>query len=175
MKLVFIHGPVASGKLTIASELAQIIRFPLFHNHLTVDLLLSLFPFGSAPFIKHREKIWLEMMSDAAAAGTNLIFTFNPENTVSPDFPDRLLSRITDQGGSIFFVEISCPQEEIVRRLEAPSRKAYQKLSSVELYRTLMREGAFDYPALPADLRIDPSALLPQEAARLIASRLENT
>src|SRR5258708_30719679 len=117
MKLVFIHGPVASGKLTIASELAQIIRFPLFHNHLTVDLLLSLFPLGSAPFIKHREKIWLEMMSDAAAAGTNLIFTFNPENTVSPDFPDLLLSRIADQGGSRLFVDVSCPQRQSVRPL----------------------------------------------------------
>ncbi|MDP9995092.1 cytidylate kinase [Variovorax boronicumulans] len=37
MKLVFIHGPVASGKLTIARELGRLSGLAVFHNHLVVD------------------------------------------------------------------------------------------------------------------------------------------
>lgn len=31
MKLIFLYGPVAAGKLTVARELAGITGFPLFH------------------------------------------------------------------------------------------------------------------------------------------------
>ena len=41
MKLVFIWGPAASGKLTIARVLAAQTGITLFHNHLVVDALLE--------------------------------------------------------------------------------------------------------------------------------------
>jgi len=44
MKLVFIHGPVASGKLTIARALGQLSGFAVFHNHLVVDAVAAVFP-----------------------------------------------------------------------------------------------------------------------------------
>jgi cytidylate kinase len=37
MKLLFLYGPAASGKLTIARELTTLTGFALFHNHLVVD------------------------------------------------------------------------------------------------------------------------------------------
>jgi hypothetical protein len=40
MKLTFIYGLPATGKLTIAVELAAMTGYKLFHNHLVVDLLL---------------------------------------------------------------------------------------------------------------------------------------
>ncbi len=39
MKLVFIYGPPASGKLTVARELAALTGYKLFHNHLVVEAL----------------------------------------------------------------------------------------------------------------------------------------
>jgi broad-specificity NMP kinase len=57
VKVIFIHGPPAAGKLTIASLLSEMTGLPLFHNHLTVDLVKSLFEFGSPGFIKLREEI----------------------------------------------------------------------------------------------------------------------
>lgn len=49
MDLVFSHGAVASGKLTTAQALEERLRYPVFHNHLVVDLLTTVFPFGSEP------------------------------------------------------------------------------------------------------------------------------
>ena len=51
MRLIFIYGMPATGKLTVARELARITGFNVFHNHLVVDLLLSIFEFGSKPFV----------------------------------------------------------------------------------------------------------------------------
>ena len=47
MDLVFLHGRAAAGKLTTARALEQRLGWPVFHNHLVVDLLTELFPFGS--------------------------------------------------------------------------------------------------------------------------------
>ncbi|MBA3354768.1 MAG: AAA family ATPase [Pyrinomonadaceae bacterium] len=77
MKLIFLHGLPGVGKLTVARELVALTGFKLFHNHLTVDLVTSVFDFGSQPFIELREKIWLEVFREAVEADlTGLIFTF---------------------------------------------------------------------------------------------------
>ena len=46
MKLVFLYGPPAVGKFTVAKELAALTGFKLFHNHLTVDVATSIFEHG---------------------------------------------------------------------------------------------------------------------------------
>lgn len=38
MKLVFLYGPPAVGKLTVAQALAQKTSFKVLHNHLVNDL-----------------------------------------------------------------------------------------------------------------------------------------
>lgn len=46
---MFIHGPAAAGKLTTARALSALTGLPVFHNHLVVDTLLTVFPRRSAP------------------------------------------------------------------------------------------------------------------------------
>ena len=76
------YGMPATGKLTVAQELARITGYKLFHNHLVVDLLLSVFEFGSTPFVEMREQIWLSVFAHAGRSGMEgLIFTFAPEAT----------------------------------------------------------------------------------------------
>src|ERR1700677_4641170 len=100
MKLIFLYGLPATGKLTVARELAAMTGYKLFHNHLAVDLLLSVFDFGSAPFIELREQIWLSVFEHACRGGLpGLIFTFAPEPTARADFIDRVLSTIAGCNG----------------------------------------------------------------------------
>ena len=58
MIVVFLHGPVASGKRTIRARLREATGLPLLHNHLTVDLVKTLFELFSEPFIRLRASIW---------------------------------------------------------------------------------------------------------------------
>ncbi|MFH1209967.1 MAG: shikimate kinase, partial [archaeon] len=44
MKLIYIYGPPAVGKLTVTKELAKLTNFKIFHAHLTADYVSSVFP-----------------------------------------------------------------------------------------------------------------------------------
>ena len=169
MHLVFIHGPLAAGKLTIARELELITGFRLFHNHLTIDLVTVLFDFGSEPFIRLRESIWLNTFAEAAKSETSLIFTFQPESTVPTSFPEEVVRVVDHHGGRVVFVELDCPEDEIEIRVEADSRSEFGKLRSLPDYRRLRDSGVFDYPDMPTpNIRIDTSLMQPQEAALAI-------
>lgn len=174
MRLVFIHGPAASGKLTVARELATLAGLSLFHNHLIVDALLAVFPFGSPAFVRLREAMWMDVFRAAAAEGRSLIFTFHPEASVAPDFPGRVVALVEAAGGQVDFVALGCAPEVIEARVEAPGRRSSGKLSSLVLLRELDAQGAFAYPPLPtAAVEIDTGAIEPAEAAALIRSKLD--
>lgn len=168
MKLVFLHGPPAVGKLTVARELAQLTGYRLFHNHLTVDLVSSLFPFGSEPFVLLREQIWLAVFYEAAQNNVSLIFTFNPERTVRKRFVQDAIDVVESAGGKIIFVELTCAEATLEDRMGDASRKEFGKLASVEQYRSLKDAGAFHFPKLPDDLSLDTTLQSPSECARLI-------
>ena len=172
MKLVFIHGAPAVGKLSVARELAKITGFRLFHNHLTVDLLSSVFAFGSQPFVLLREQVWLSVFREAAINGVSLIFTFNPERTVRERFIEDTVGVVESEGGQVLFVELNCAQSELERRIENPSRKEFGKLSSIEQYRALEAAGAFSFRKLPTGLSFDTTQRSPAETAVLIAEYL---
>lgn len=177
MRLIFIYGPPASGKLTVAQELKRIAGFPVFHNHLVVDLLTSLFEFGSDPFVVLREQMWLSVFEQAARAGLpGLIFTFAPEATVRPEFIPAAVETIEKAGGTVDFVELACPADEIKRRLDHPSRKKFGKLTSHALFDELKAAGSFDALTMPEPrVRVDSSAVSPARAALEIARGLQLT
>ena len=174
MFVVFIHGPVASGKLTVARELAAMSGLPLFHNHLTIDLVLSLFPFGSTGFMALRERIWLDAFEAAAAADRSFIFTFAPERTVRPGLISDLAGLVERYGGAVHFVELTCPEDTIEQRLSSESRKHFGKLTAVDEYRALRAAGQFMFPVLPPPIISVPTHVTPpDEAARQIFSALQ--
>src|SRR5215213_851134 len=174
VKLVFLHGLPGVGKLTVARELATLTGFRVFHNHLAVDLVAAVFEFGSPPFVELREKVWLEMFSQATAARLGgLIFTFAPDRTVRGDFIESAREVVESSGGEVLFVELTCSMEEIERRITHPARRRFGKLCSVGQFRELKQAGAFVTPGLPAErLVVDATELAAPDAASLIATKL---
>lgn len=173
MKLIFLHGLPGVGKLTVARELKELTGFRLFHNHLAVDLVESVFEFGSQPFVELREKVWLAVFSQAAAAELDgLIFTFAFDRTVRGGFIESVRRVVEATGGEVLFVELKCSMEELERRIAHPSRRRFGKLNSVEQFRELREAGAFVDPGIPADrLVVDTTELSAFDTAALIVSK----
>ena len=173
MQLIFLYGPVAAGKLTVARELAGRLGYALFHNHLIVDAVAAVFPFGSPAFVRLREQFWMETFLAAAADQRSLIFTFAPEPTVATDFPKRVQDAVEAAGGSVVFVALTVPPEEQDRRLNAPSRSAFGKLTSLDLLHSLRAQFDVAMDAMPAPLlTIDTAQTGPAEAADAIVRAL---
>ena len=174
MKLIFLYGLPGVGKLTVARELAKLTGFRIFHNHLAVDLVESVFEFGSLPFVELREKIWFDVFSRAVAANLNgLIFTFAPDRTVRDGFIEGTREVVESAGGEVLFVELKCLTEELERRIEHPARQRFGKLSSAARFRELKEAGAFVDPGIPAErLVVDTTELSASDAASVIVSGL---
>jgi hypothetical protein len=169
MQLVFIYGQVASGKLTIARELAERTGFALFHNHLIVDAVGAVFPFGSESFVRLREHFWLVVIAEAAKEARSLIFTFAPEPTVAPDFAERVRALVESAGGKVIFVALTVPAEEQERRLVEPSRATFGKLQSLDLLHSLRGQFAACMAAMPKPvLTIDTGSTSADDAALAI-------
>lgn len=60
MKLIFIYGAPATGKLTVGRELAAQTGYKLHHNHMAVDLGLALFNYDNPEFLRLCQRINLE-------------------------------------------------------------------------------------------------------------------
>ncbi|WP_051342476.1 hypothetical protein [Pseudonocardia spinosispora] len=174
MDLIFVHGRAAAGKLTTARALGSVLGYPVFHNHLVVDTLTTVFPFGSEPFVRLRDQMWLSVFADAARADTSLIFTFAPESTVPAGFPDRARTAVEDEGGKIHFVHLVVSDTEQEQRVVAEGRKEFHKLTDVDILRTIR---AFDdtVEQPPADLEIDTGKSDPETSAATIAAHFSLT
>ena len=175
MTLLFLHGLPGVGKLTVARELERITGAPIFHNHLTVDLLLSVFEFGSPGFVELREMIWLGVFERAAAGLPGLIFTFAAERTVEDGFAERAVGAVESAGGEVVFVELTCEIDALRRRIESPDRRKFGKLASAELFDRLVAEGTLfrlEPPAGSRRISIDTTRLDPAEAAARIAREM---
>jgi hypothetical protein len=165
----------ATGKLSVAQELAAMTGYKLFHNHLTVDLLLSVFEFGSPGFISLREEIWLSVFDQAGLSQLQaLIFTFAPEPTVRHGFLQKMLDTMAKRKGEVEFVELVCPLGELKRRLNSALRQRYGKLTSTALFDQIYGDGGFDGSFLPKPrLSIDTSLCTAAQAAAKIAEVLQ--
>lgn len=173
MRLVILHGPVASGKLTIGRIVARHAGLALFHNHLVVDAVAALFPFGSEPFRRLREQLWLALIGEAMEQGRDILFTFAPEPSVSPQFIPELIAMARDRGVALTTVALTLDHEEQERRLVADDRSAFGKLRDIDLLRSLRDEMTACASALPpADLVIDTSLITAEHAAMAIIGRI---
>ena len=75
MDLVILFGPQAVGKMTVGEELQKLTGLKLFHNHMTIDLVLKLFSWeeGQDLIRTFRDEIMKKMATSENNKG--MIFT----------------------------------------------------------------------------------------------------
>ena len=173
-QIIFLFGRPGVGKLTIGELLAVSTGYRLLHNHAVVDLVTSLFSFGSRPFVALREKLWLDAIDACIVAkAEGVIMTFAPESTVTDEFIPTLKKRVGKRG-SLRFIELRCSDAELESRLTAESRGKFGKLRDVKQFRKLHKAGAFERPKMPlAELVVDTTEQDSVESARVIAQHLQ--
>ena len=178
--LIYIYGPPASGKLTVATRLSALTGIPLFHNHLTVNAVRPVFEFGSPPFV---EAVWAMrrgVFEAAANAGISLIYTNNSAWS-GPDPRARFEEAaetarqiMAGHGGRTVFARLTASQSALEERVDSDSRRAHSKLVDVVRLRELLAELDAS-PLHPDDLVIDTERTDPEASARAILAALGNS
>jgi hypothetical protein len=133
VKLIFIHGAPASGKLTVAKALLRAVPGRLFDNHATIDLVRTVFDFGAPGFWELIGVVRLSVLAAAAEHGVPLIATTycysDPEDL--PLF-EQFEGALKRHGGELLPVFLYCSEEEAARRVGNADRAERKKIASVE-------------------------------------------
>lgn len=175
--LLYLYGPPASGKLTVATGLAELTGFSLFHNHLSVDAVSCVLPFGSEPFTEVLHGLRLDMFQTAARSGISLIFTNNSAWS-GPDARSRFAAFATAaerlvqaEGGRTVFVKLTAPLAVLEERVGQESRRRLGKLTDTARLRVVVT-GLDQSKLHPDDLEIDTSVASAEEAALYLRNAL---
>ena len=74
--LVFLFGPPAVGKMTVGRALEAVTGIPLFHNHMSIELVLPFFGFESPSFNRLVSGFREQLFAEVAEHGqSGMIFT----------------------------------------------------------------------------------------------------
>jgi len=165
MKLIILYGPPASGKYTIANLLAEKTGYRFFHNHLTVDLLKSVFDWGTPEFFRLSKKIRLEIFEEAAKQNIpGIVNTFVYQKCDDDDFVKDVITSVEKHGGEVKFIQIYCAQDELLKRVTEDSRKQFKKVHNPDdLLKSLNKDDLMSSIDFVDNIRIDSTHLSAQE------------
>jgi len=172
MKLIFLHGSPAVGKLTVAKALLRLLPARLMDNHANVDLARTVFDFGAPGFWELVHASRCVALDAAGKHGVPLLVTtycyVAPTDLANYEEFEAIVRR---QGGEMLPVFLHCSHEEAVRRIGNPDRIARGKLTSPEGLVNYL-DGR-DFTAVPREecITFDTGAMLPDAVARAIVDR----
>ena len=180
MKLVIIMGNAAVGKMTVGQELMKQTGLRLFHNHMTIELVLEVFgKFSGNAVYRLRDVIFEEF---AASDLEGLIFTY----MMAFDQPSEweYLKHLEEifKDAEIYYVELVASQEVRLQRnvtenrLQNKASKRDIETSNARLlrddtrYRMESKEGEVPFPNY---IKIDNTNLAPDVVASMIKEKFD--
>lgn len=125
--LLFIVGPPAVGKMSVGQAIAERTGLRLFHNHLSIELALRYFDYGTPAFRRIDSDIRRLVIEEVAASNLpGLAFTYVWAFDVPQDQEtvDAYAKPFRDRGARVLFVELEATQAERLKRNESASRRA---------------------------------------------------
>ncbi|MFG3597278.1 hypothetical protein [Bradyrhizobium sp. RDI18] len=148
MKLLFLHGSPAVGKLTVANALLRMVPGRLMDNHAAIDLARTIFDFDAPGFWELVHDVRSSALNAAAANGVPLlVMTFcyaEPDDRVRFANFEEIVQRY---GGELLPVFLHCSREEAMKRVGNPDRVARRKMASEEALTRFL--DSHDFTAVP--------------------------
>ncbi len=159
------------GKLTVAREVAKITKFKLFHNHLVFDLVDSLLVPSVGDFwevVTNMRTIMIAAAARNKVEGVVSTFVY----VKGEDHPIRDI-RTLQKKNTIqpCWVQLTCSNAELKRRVVLHDRKATKKISTVKGLQKLLTKWTMN-EAIPLSnsLVVDNTNLTPKQVAKKIVS-----
>jgi hypothetical protein len=169
MKLLFIYGPPAAGKLTVANEIAKRTGIKVFHNHLSIDCIQPIFEFGTPSFGRLVNLIRYETIEEAAKRDVDLIYTYCYAKDLDDAHVEEIVSRVEGHGGEVCFVQLYGTKDELARRVTNESRNGFGKVKSTEMLDYFYENYDLFSPVNGREsLSIDNTSLSPEAAAERV-------
>ena len=182
MKVVFIVGSAAVGKMTVGQALMERTGLRLFHNHMMIEPVIEIFGAYDGQIIDRLRDVVFEAF--AASEQYGMIFTFMWAFDVPGDWAYiehvQSIFRAHDPGAEFYFVELVAPQEIRLRRNASENRlknKASKNNIAWSNQRLIEDDAKYRLESLAGEIpfenymKLDNSELEPAQAAQQIQLR----
>ena len=178
MKLVFIFGDAAVGKMTTGQELMKITDLRLFHNHMTIEPVLEVFGTYNSRVVERLRDVFFEEFAKSDLYG--MIFTYMFAFDLEGEWD--YIKHVTDifKGAEIYCVELIAPQNIRLERNKSENRLKHKPskrdietsdlrlLNDDNKYRFESRDGEVKFENY---IKIDNSNLSAEFSAQIIKAR----
>ncbi len=177
MKLVFIFGDAAVGKMTVGQELIKITDLRLFYNHMTIEPVLEIFGERNDPAIDRMRWVVLEEFAKTDLEGLIFTMMWDLDDPADWAYAAKAAKIFEDRRAEVYYVELVADQKVRLERNGSENRlkhKASKRnvkesnewLVEVDTRRRFVsREGEIPFPHY---IKIDNTDLPPEEVARQI-------
>ena len=167
---VFIYGPPAVGKYTVAKELAAHIGYPLFHNHIAIDYVESVIPWGKSGFFDTIERVRHQLVSGALLNGHSMVTTFVYAKPHDDSFVAGLLTRVQQANARFCAVRLTCSIDTLFARINDAHRAPMGKASNAKVLESILSEhNCFDNINGIESLAIDTDIYSSEQSVSQIA------
>lgn len=182
MKLVFLIGDAAVGKMTVGQELMKITDLRLFHNHLTIEPVLEVFGYFHGKAISRMREIIFEEF--AVSENYGLIFTYMWafDQKSDWDYIEHVTNIFKKNGADVYYVELVASQEIRLQRNTTENRlnhKASKRDIEVSNQRLINDDKRYrcisNHGEIPFDnyIKIDNSNVSAEHVAKMIKERFD--
>ena len=174
MKLIVLHGPPASGKLTLANRLKEELGFNVLHNHLTVDIALEIYPeFGHGDFFEFVDNLRALTIEKACQNEVKgLIVTFCYDSLSDTHVIEQWQSIVEKYGGELIPIYLNVAAEVLAQRVIASSRAGTKKIQCPEELNSVNAKYEFGAIAHVNTVTVDTSRLCIQGSVEQILGEL---
>ena len=159
----------AVGKLSVAKQLAKIINFKVFHNHLTADYVSSIFPSNDKISNRLKCQIVYKMLEAAAKYKVKGVIFTKVYDVSDKNFVKNIIKIVEKNGGEILFVRLYCSPKKLYERVRKNSRKVFNKVKTIkDLKIILKKNNKFESIPFKRSLNINNDFLSPKKSAEKI-------
>ena len=180
MKLVFLIGNAAVGKMTVGQELMKLTGLKLFHNHMTIEPVIDIFGQFDGKVTQRLRHVIFEEFAKSDHYGMIFTYMWAFDQQSDWDYIEYVKSIFKPYDTEFYYVELVASQEvRIMRnatenRLRNKASKRNVEASNQRLIRDDSKYRLESYDGeIPFDnyIKIDNSNLMPDEVAGIIKDR----
>ena len=180
MKLMFLFGDAAVGKMTVGQELMKITDLRLFHNHMTIEPVLEIFGTFDGNVIKRLREVIFEEFAKSDNYGMIFTVMWAFDMQSDWDYLTWVRSIFEPYGTEFYYVELVADQKTRLERNVTENRLANKaskrdiEASNARLLRDDANHRLESYPGeIPYEnyIKIDNTNLSPETVAAMIKER----
>ena len=122
MKVLFLFGNAAVGKMTVGQELMKITNLRLCHNHMTIEPVIEIFGRYDSKIVARLREVIFEEYAKSDNYGIIFTFMWALDMQEDWDYIDHVRKIFEPYGAEFYYAELVADKEERFRRNATENR-----------------------------------------------------